>query len=159
MVLFTIPYLLFLFLFPFNSHEVQLARFELTQKNGQLKLEIFVEKEDMNACQNDFNELPLNEKTAFLNDYIASHTEWYFNQKPYTICNYNYTSDSHHLTLVGYFSEAPENIQSIQVNNRLLIQEIPDHLNIIHVKLDEKLRSFRMDKQRQKITINYGVNR
>ena len=158
MVLFTIPYLLFLFLFPFNSHEVQLARFELTQNDGQLKLEIFIEKDDMNACQNDFNKLPIDEKKAFLNDYIASNTEWYFNQKPNTICNYNYTSDSHHLTLVGYFSEAPENIQSIQVNNRLLIQEIPGHLNIIHVKLDEKLRSFRMDKQRQKITINYGVN-
>ena len=158
MVLFTIPYLLYLSLFPLNSHEVQLARFELTQKKGQLKLEIFVDKEDMNACQNDFNKLYLNEKKAFLNDYIASHTEWYFNQKLYTICNYNYTSDSHHLTLVGYFSEAPENIQSIQVNNRLLIQEIPGHLNIIHVKFGEKLRSFRMDKQRRKISINYGVN-
>lgn len=158
MMLFTIPYLLTLFLFSLNSHEVQLARFELTQKNGQLKLEIFVEKEDMNASQNDFNKLPLNKKKAFLNDYIASHTEWYFNQKPYTICNYNYTSDSHHLTLIGYFREAPENVQSIQINNRLLIQEIPGHLNIIHVKLNEKLRSFRMDKQRQKITINYGKN-
>lgn len=158
MALFTIPHLLTLFLFLLNSHEVQLARFELTQNDGQLKLEIFIEKDDINACQNDFNKLPLNEKKAFLNDYITSHTEWYFNQNPYTICNYNYTSDSHHLTLIGYFSEAPENIQSIQVNNRLLIQEIPGHLNIIHVKLDEKLRSFRMDKQRQKITINYGVN-
>lgn len=157
-MLFTIPYLLTLFLFSLNSHEVQLARFELTQNDGQLKLEIFIEKDDINACQNDFNKLPLNEKKAFLNDYITSHTEWYFNQKPYTICNYNYTSDSHHLTLIGYFREAPENVQSIQVNNRLLIQEIPGHLNIIHVKLDEKLRSFRMDKQRQKITINYGVN-
>ena len=158
MVLFTIPFLLTLSLLPLNSHEVQLARFELTQVNGQLKLEIFVEKEDMNAFQYDFTKFQLNEKIAFVNDYIATHTEWYFNQQLYIICNYNYTSDSHHLSLVGHFNEAPENIKSIQVNNRLLIQEIPGHLNIIHVKLNEKLRSFRMDKQRQKITINYGIN-
>lgn len=158
MALFTIPFLLTLFLFPLNSHEVQLARFELTQANGQLKLDIFVEKEDMNALKNNFTKLQLNEKMAFVNDYIASHTEWYFNQQLYIICNYNYTSDSRHLRLAGHFNEAPENIKRIQVNNRFLIQEIPGHLNIIHLKLDEKLRSFRMDKQRQKITINYGIN-
>lgn len=155
MVLFSILYLFTLFIFPLNSHEVQLARFELTQKNGHLKLEIFVEIKDLNACKNNFSELHLNEKTAFLNDYIANQTEWYFNNQRKTICAYTYTSDLNHLKLVGYFNQVPKNIQSIQVNNRLLIQEIPDHLNIVHINLYEKLRSFRMDKQRQKITINY----
>ena len=154
-MLYTITYLLTLFVFPPESHEVQLARFELAPMEGHLRLEIFVEKEDLNACWANFGELFTDEKKAVLSDYIATHTAWFLNDKPYDICSYNLSSDVNHLMLYGYFNTPPDNIQNIQLNNRFLIQEIPNHINIIHLKLHQRLRSFRMDNKRQKITIEY----
>ena len=78
-MLYTITYLLTLFVVPLESHEVQLARFELTSMEGHLRLEIFVEKEDLNACWTNFRELHTDEKKAVLSDYIATHTSWFLN--------------------------------------------------------------------------------
>lgn len=155
-MLYLITYWLTLFHIPLNSHEVQLARFELSQsEGGQLALEVFVEKHDLYSSWSNFELLDINTKKAVLNDYLATHTQWWFNQKEYTICSYILSMDTNHFTLRGSFENPPPSIHSIELHNQFLLQEIPDHLNIIHVKLHQKLRSFRMDKKRQNITLEY----
>lgn len=141
--------------YSFNSHEVQLARFELSLIEDHLKLEIFVEKEDLNFSFNRFELLEANEKEAVLNDYIATYINWYINDQQYDICSFDYSADLYHLRLEGYFGPFKKDIQRIQISNRFLIEEIPEHLNIIHVNLNQKLRSFRMDTERQYISIEY----
>ena len=147
--------LLFALLSGKTNHDVQMTQFELSQQKGTLALTIKVEKMDFFRSWKGFEFLAMNQQKAIINDYLQHNTFWSFNGLPFSLCTYEIQEDNEHFFIRANFENAPLKIVQVRFRNRFLIEEIKGHLNIIHINLNEQRRSFKMDKKRQVITLEY----
>ena len=150
-------FLLSLFFFlPWNNfHDVQVAQFELSQNKQSLVLKIEVESKDIFRALTDLEDLPLYQQNAEINDYLQRTTQWFINDEPLAICNYTFLVVDGHFLIESRVKNTYSTIKHVFFVNEFLLDEIPDHMNIIHFRLKEQLRSFKMDKSRQKISLVY----
>lgn len=145
----------FIFWSLWTNHEVQLTAFELTQEKQQLRLTISIEQTDLFTYWDNFESMSTAQQKAQLNDYLQQTTQWWINDSSFSICDYHFQRKEGHLLLTGYFSTPPATIQHIRLKNQFLVDRLNDHLNIIHFKFNNRLRSFRMDQQRQQLVVDF----
>lgn len=138
-----------------TSHEVELSQFELYRNQDELALRIDVEQTDFINLWKGFKDLSFDEKTAKINDYLQRKTAWKFNSISFSICNYTFIEKERHFIIMGVFDEAPKKIKKVHLTNEFLIDEIYNHMNIIHFNLNKRFRSFKMDKDRQEIKVTF----
>ena len=139
-----------------TSHDVQMSQFELFRAQGEIVLTINVEQADLFRSWKGFQTMSLKEQKAEVNDYLQHKTSWTINETSFSICDYSLVQDEGHFLIQGYFENVPLKIEQIYFSNEFLMEEIYGHLNIVHFKLNQQLRSFRMDKSRQKITVKFN---
>jgi len=60
-----------------------------------------------------------------------------------------------HFLIEGHIENGYKGVESLSFINEFLVDEVLNHVNIIHFRLNEQLRSFKMDKNRQKISLVY----
>ena len=152
-------FFLLLFNFSFSSlstsHDVQMTQFELFQSQEELVLTIQVERTDLYRSWEGFEKRVYDSQIAELNDYLQRKTQWVINETSFSICDYMIFQDEEHFIIRGYFENVPQKINKIDFSNEFLIEEINEQLNIIHLSINQKLRSFRMDKNRTVIHLEF----
>ncbi|MDB2462596.1 hypothetical protein N9W61_00615 [Algibacter sp.] len=146
----------FLMLFNLNAiivHDSVKATFNVIVKGHVLMLEIDFDTENFNTINNlESNTIS---KAVFL-EYLNATTSWEIDGvtllpevlsiKPY---------GDHHAKVVCFLSKAPKkDIKSIKIKNLFLI-DIHNHINVIKIDIHEKFRDFKMDKDRQALSISY----
>lgn len=137
-------------IFNFNAlpHDLPLAFLTLWQEGDEVKLQIKIEADDL--------ELVLGQKSVALNDlsikdYISANLDFVFDGKSSHIDIYEVTKNRQHF-MINANVLIDDFCQSIEVTNTLLVQ-IPNHSNILQLRLGEKERDFRMHKKRQDVEI------
>jgi hypothetical protein len=146
--------LLFFYFLPWNNyHDVQFAQFELSQTDQSFALKITVEEKALFTLSKDFARMDSFEQLAEINDYLQLTTQWVINDEPLVVCDYTFLLKEGHFLIEGHSENAHKEVESLSFINEFLIDEIPNHMNIIHFNLNEQLRSFKMDKSRQKISL------
>lgn len=152
----------FLLLFNFSlfslsaSHDVQMTQFELFQLQEELVLTIQVERKDLYRSWEGFEKRVYDSQIAELNDYLQRKTQWVINETSFSICDYMIFQDEEHFIIRGYFENVPPEIYKVDFWNEFLIEEINGQLSIIHLSINEKFRSFKMDKNRIVIHVDYS---
>ena len=148
------------FLLPFfyfhswnNYHDVQFAQFELSQTNQSLTLRIRVEEKTLLTIWKDFVPMESYEQVAKINDYIQLTTQWFINDERLKVCDYTFLQKEGHFLIQAHIKNASKEVESLSLINTFLVDEIMNHVNIIHFRINEQLRSFKMDKNRQKISL------
>ena len=139
-----------------TNHDVQMSQFELSRSGIDLVLTINVEKANFFHSLKNFQTMILKEQKAEVNDYLQRKTLWIINESSHYICNYSLVQDKSHFLIQGYFENVPQKIDQIYFKNEFLTEEIYGHLNIVHFRLNQQLRSFKMDKSRKKITVKFN---
>ena len=139
-----------------TNHDVQMSQFELSRSGIDLVLTINVEKANFFRSLKNFQTMILKEQKAEVNDYLQRKTLWIINESSHYICNYSLVQDKSHFLIQGYFENVPQKIDQIYFKNEFLTEEIYGHLNIVHFRLNQQLRSFKMDKSRKKITVKFN---
>ena len=139
-----------------TNHDVQMSQFELSRSGIDLVLTINVEKANFFRSLKNFQTMILKEQKAEVNDYLQRKTLWIINESSHYICNYSLVQDKDHFLIQGYFENMPQKIDQIYFKNEFLTEEIYGHLNIVHFRLNQQLRSFKMDKSREKITVEFN---
>ena len=69
------------------------------------------------------------------------------------VCNYTFLQKEGHFLIQAHIKNASKEVESLSLINTFLVDEIMNHVNIIHFRINEQLRSFKMDKNRQKISL------
>jgi hypothetical protein len=133
-----------------------MSQFELSRSGIDLVLTINVEKANFFRSLKNFQTMILKEQKAEVNDYLQRKTLWIINESSHYICNYSLVQDKGHFLIQGYFENMPQKIDQIYFKNEFLTEEIYGHLNIVHFRLNQQLRSFKMDKSREKITVEFN---
>ena len=146
---------LFLFLPWSNFHDVQFAQFELSQTKQSLVIKITVEENALFTVWKDFNRMDSFEQHAQINDYVQRTTHWGINNEPLVVCDYTFLQKEGHFLIEGHIENGYKGVESLSFINEFLVDEVLNHVNIIHFRLNEQLRSFKMDKNRQKISLVY----
>lgn len=146
---------LFFFLLWNNFHDVQFAQFELSQTKQSLVIKIIVDEKAIFTVWKDFSRIDSFEQLAQINDYLQRKTQWVINDEPQVVCDYTFLLKEGHFLIEGHIENGPKEVDSLSFINEFLIDEIINHVNIIHFRLNEQLRSFKMDKNRQKISLVY----
>ena len=72
-----------------------------------------------------------------------------------SICDYTYFNRGEHQIIKGYSEFEAQQINRIDLMNVFLVEELKNHLNIVHINLNQKLRSFKMNKNRTTIKAEY----
>jgi len=145
--------LLFLSLFfiGMSSHDIQLAHFEIHQKNDNLIIEFAIDHDDMLSAHEGSN-IELTDE--LLQEYISSNFSVSINGTRHDLSFGTMTIKGEHINLVGQISNLDQVITTIDIENTCLLN-IEGHSNIIKLKLYEKQRDFLMNKERTSIQITY----
>jgi len=148
-------HLLLCFLALNTIHEVEMTSFELSKVDSALVVTIKVNRADIRRAWKDFERNDSAHQKAILDDYLQVKTQWKLNQRNVSICNYVYFDRGEHLIIKGYSTLEIQKIDRIDFINTFLVEELSNHLNIVHLDLNQRLRSFKMNKNRTVIKAEY----
>lgn len=138
-----------------EAHNVQIAAFELTDKNTHIQLNIKFETSDLVQVWPLFEKLSSLDQQYLIHDYLVSQTRWQFDDIQKDLCNLELEIDDNHTVVKGVFYVNPKTIKQVEVRNTCLISVFADHINLINLDLNDRYRGFRMDKNRKKILVEY----
>jgi hypothetical protein len=139
-----------------TNHDVQFTQFEISQNNREIIVTINVEKIDLFNSLRNFEIMTSAQRKTEINDYLQRKTFWKINKTPFSVCDYSFIQKKNHFIIKGYIENIPEEIKHIYFMNAFLNEEIFGQLNIIHFNLNHQLRSFKMNANRQEITLEYN---
>lgn len=144
------------------AHDVRAAMFEVYEESGQFRLEIRLDRADiLNAlnqgCGEDAYALSREEHNSLIEQYIYDRFWLKFNNNHgnYQLQHYTYTED--YVVVNGVFQNinTTDAIREIVVYNSCLVDLIERQSNIFRVKLYDKVRSFRLNKDRLQTIVSY----
>lgn len=138
------------------GHDSKIALFDLFKENNSLELSMRLDLDDLAialAISPDFEPC---EYAPQISDYILDRLKIKINDKAIDICISEQTKDEHYLEIKASLGITEYGIKQIDVWNTCLIDNIEDHSNIVHARIREKTRSFRMNKDRTSISIIYN---
>lgn len=147
-------------LFPILSHAHQEAVFKIYEVNKAIKIQMFIgEHHVIDAIELLYPFLKNQPTQAELDDciaeYIDNNLDINFNKQATPINYQTISSEEGYLILEGQFDIAPKEVQSVAVENTILVQEVASHSNIIQFELKGQHKSFRLHKDRQKTFIDH----
>lgn len=129
-----------------SEHDIAIAVFDFTQKEEKIILDIHFDKEDLEAA--------LAEKESVEN-YLFDHLKIQVNHQYIPIKIDQININDFHYEIKGSLNLKAQKIQSIHIQNTCLVEEIPNHSNVIHANFNDKTRGFRMHLDRQEISFEY----
>ena len=148
---------LLLFFLSLNTiHEVEMTSFTLSKVDRELQVTIKVNRADIHRAWKDFDRYDAAHQKAILDDYLQVKTQWKVNQRSLILCDYTYIDRGEHVIIKGYSEFKAQQINRIDLMNVFLVEELKNHLNIVHINLNKRLRSFKMKNNRTKIQAVYN---
>ena len=146
----------FLLLFNLNYdtvHDSVKATFNLIKKGHVIMLEIDFSTE--NFLKVNHSEGHAISKDVFA-DYLNNTTSWEIDGVKITPRVLSIKSNGHHTKIVCFLSKASKSdIQSINITNQFLM-DVESHINVIKVDVNKTFRDFKMDKNRQELSITFS---
>ncbi|MFT5617113.1 MAG: hypothetical protein ACI85I_000329 [Arenicella sp.] len=153
-------YLLFAILFAFNfeltAHDLSMASFKFhTEANEQLYLVI---QEDFKLAFSNNGICNYESETMrnkLIEEYLKSHLGVYLNDtfREFTIINIS--EDEHRFYIKIKFDKAAQEIVRIRLENTFLISTMEKQINMIELHLNDRVRGFKMNKNRVEIFADY----
>jgi hypothetical protein len=156
-------YLPFVILLAFNvelaAHDLSMATFKFhTEANEQLYLEIRVIQEDFKlgfsnngACNYDSEAI----RDKLIEEYLKSHLEVYLNDTFQGFTIIEISEDEHRFYIKIKFDKVDQDIDNIRLENTFLISTKEEQINMIELHLNDRVRGFKMNKNRMQILANY----
>lgn len=147
-------FLILLSLFSKESHEFSIGRFELRPEDSQITLYIKLDRKDLleaikSNCT-DYNKLD-----QCFEDYITSHFTLSFDGKPVSPIHNKHVFNDEFIELFFDLNTSPEGVTRIEVFNNTFLDLYERQENILYFLLNDKKRSFRMNKDRVRIIVQY----
>ena len=136
-------------------HKVEMTSFELSKVDNALIVTIKVNRADIRKAWKGFESKDSAHQKAILDDYLQVKTQWKLNQCNMSMCNYVYFDRGEHLIIKSYSTFKIQEIDRIDFINTFFVEELSNHLNIVHLDLNQRLRSFKMNKNRTVIKAEY----
>lgn len=145
----------FLVFFNLNNditHDSVKATFNVIEKGHVLMLEIdFNTQNFLKVHHPESNTISKDVFTEYLN----STTSWEIDGVKLVPNVLSVKPNGHHTKIICFLSKAPQStIKTIKIKNKFLI-DIASHINIIEIDVNKKFRDFRMDKDKQELSIEY----
>ena len=132
------------------AHEFNMSVFTLSRDDQQYKLEMAFDRESLEEKLFNINQHSFSK-------YFEETTSWYINNMNIQFSDIKILLEEKTIRVTAYSKQFPNlNITSIEVKNNNFIDVNESHINIIQLKLNDKFRSFQMDKYRQKIIVDYN---
>ncbi len=151
--------LIFSFLHPFHVSVTDIE-FDEEAKSLEIAQKIFIDDLGNAIMTKEGNSIDLfevenNEKIrSMVQAYIESKFKLEVNGKP---APYNFLGASHKDDVIWCFMEIPKvrKLNTIKVTNTVLTEVFNDQVNLIHIKVDGKLRSMKLEKNEPSDTLEY----
>ncbi len=141
-------------LYSSEFHEFKIGRFELRPADDKITLFVRLDRynilEAIRPVCSDYNKLD-----KCFEDYINSHFSLAFNGEEATIKHREHEFKDEFIELYFDLDVSPNGITRIDVFNDALLELYTGQENILYSMLNDKRRSFRMNKDRTKTIITY----
>lgn len=137
------------------AHDLQISFFEVSSTDaGEVSLFVRLDKEDILKELYERCEAP-GKVNQCLADYLNHHFRLSFDgtKTTFRVIEVNHTKEFVEVSLIS--SQIINPFSKIEVFNDVLIEKKEDQENIVRFKFHNKLRSFRMNKDRIETTITY----
>lgn len=145
-----------------SAHDIRAALFRLYADEGLYRVEIRLDKENIKTalskgCLLEVSKLSDLEKSALLEDYLHTNFIVRLNgtEEQYTLHSFSYEEEFLVANAVFEDTKIAQDLSKIDVVNTCLLEIVEDHDNIILVHLNDRVRSFRLNKKLQSTTIKY----
>ena len=140
------------------GHDIKMAIFEIYEGNAGLEMKISIDKDDF--LKTLAQEFP----TTFSNNKITDHAHTYFGSHVTITVNGKCTSfkikevrfSETNIHLTGTLNLQVDEVREVRVTNTCMVDLYKDHDNIIKLRLNEKNRSFRLNKDRTSTVATYS---
>jgi|GEM_PF-1263000 len=140
------------------SHDIAIGNFEVSQEGGKLKLLAKLDKEDLEtlASYQSKEVSKMQTNIDFVQVYLDKHFRLGINGQMVQF-NVEKLSDDREYYTIELVSEGTfdQRISEVTLQNTCLLDYVEKQSNIVHFSINEKTRSFRLHKERTKITVNY----
>ena len=142
-------YSLFLIFASMLLHDVQVANFKIHKKADQLIVDFEFEREDILNCLENTKD---NISSTELQKYILSHFTLQINELPVELSFDKFKIKTKHIKIQGSSPYPKDKIENIEIHNTILLS-IPEHSNIIEIRLNDQERDFLMNQKRPSINL------
>jgi hypothetical protein len=143
------------------AHDIHSALFQLSAADNVCFIDIRLDRIDLeNAidkeCGISIQTLSTESKNTLIKQYILDRFWMNFDNKSVTYRLGSFTLDQDYISIRGVIDDFDmSNPKKIDVFNTCLIDKVKKHNNLIHVNLNDQVRSFRLNKNRTQTTIAY----
>lgn len=132
-----------------KAHDLKLAFFEVWVEEGTTNYQIRADR--LKVIEALDYKLSNESLANYLNQvFIVKSAN---GQSSVQVINYDLTED--YITIRGYISRVDLITKELQIQNRFLMSDDPNHENILRLNLNGRTRSFRFKAERKEISIQY----
>ncbi|MCV9386522.1 DUF6702 family protein [Reichenbachiella ulvae] len=142
------------------SHDLKLGFFQCYQINDNLYLQVKLDREEILEAVMKNGTTTTSGKEDFkmaIFDYVKNRLALSFNDQSSQIQFFLIEYDEDHIHLRGHIKgfDPNQSIKNIAITNTCLIEEVDGQENIVQFDLNNKKRSFRLNKQHIQTEFNY----
>lgn len=143
-----------------SAHDLKLGFFQCYEEDQQFYLQVKLDREHLFAAIQEAGLSPNSQAADFkkaIFDYVSDHVSLSLNHQLAQLHFFLIEYDEEHIHLKAKIKDIDIHspIQNIEVSNTCLVNEIDGHENIIQFDLNNRRRSFRLNKSRVQTTFNY----
>ena len=137
-----------------NAHELNFGLFNLFEKDQHYYMEIRLDRDNLIEAigQTQSNNSDWN---CVLSQYLNDRMSFVINGNEVEIEFQDFSYEKEVIVLMTQLNAPFEEVQEIEVENRVLLETIANQMNIIKVSFHDKMRSFRLSNERVATTIKY----
>ena len=140
---------------PLAAHDFKMAIYEIYQSEEGYHLTIRFDIEDLEKSVRAEYEVAPGQWQSKIQEYIRKHFYLKFNGEIALIRFGDISTDQDFLTLQATLGGITGPIKTIDAFSTCLINEVPDHTNLVQVAFHGKKRYFRLSEDRIKTLIEY----
>ena len=154
--------LLIIFLIPLINfgfgHDIRMAIFEISESSEGLTLKISIDKNDFYASlEKEFGSTFTANKLEELSwIYLSKKLDIEINEIKVFFDSGETTIDTYNIHMTTTLNPKIDQVTEIKMTNTCLIDSIEGHDNIMKLKLNNRVRSFRLNKKRTSTIASYN---
>ena len=153
--------LLIIFLIPLVNfgfgHDIRMAIFEISERNEGLTLKVSMDKDDFYASlEKEFSSLSADNIEELSWIYLTKNLDIEVNETRVLFKTGEITFDTYNIHLTTTLNPKISRITKVKMTNTCLIDSIEGHDNIMKLKLNSRVRSFRLNKKRTSTIASYN---
>jgi len=142
------------------AHDLKMAFFEFTESTRGIVLQLTFDKDDLALSLTKINpelegekDLKVWEQAA--KAYLTTHFKLKLNQAEMKVSPTTFGYDKDYVRIEMVMDNVPAQVKTIDIWSDCLIADIKGQSNIVKSKLNGKTRTFRLNKKRTSIKIDY----